>query len=742
MDTCDKCKRPLCEHAVFRKQLNLVRRDGDAWLKRCLEKNQGICDVRTNYLDGDLLIRYNPELMNPEMLDHAIESPGHILNYSYWRWLRIFVRTHIRYVLVGTAVVLTLFSWILRFKNGAAYQFPSAFDNISGLPLLYLLLNFPAVMIGLTPPLRGLRQITEEGRSNINILAIIAGSGAIATGYWLEASTFLLAMLLAEIINDFTGRRTAGHITVAAVACAKNAFVIEDGSSRKIPVHQVLPGQLIDVKQGMIVPVDGFIRRGSGHLNEAPITGESAFAEKSAGDRVFAGTILEDGAIVLEATTTGRDSKLGNIIQLLEKTESAPRSSLNTAVDALSGYLALCIVCYAVGYYLLLRYVQQVPAATALETGVALLFAACPVALVFCTPSAIHSGFKTAAAHGVLFKNEHAVEQLAKAKTMLLDKTGTLTYARPVVYDIRTFGGYNLEKVVAAAAAVESNSFHPLALAICEYAAGRNIQPESLVEFIEEQEPGVAAARIRGKLCKVGAIWMIKRTTPLPPPVAAWLDDTVPQGLATVLVLAEDQVIGGIRFTDKIRPEANEVITEIRKRGVKRVVMVSGDSQGAVKRVASQLPLDAFHAECLPEMKLHLLAGAREKYAPVAMLGDGINDAPVIAAADVGIAIAGTGADAAVAAADIVLTGNSLHELALSFRIVRRILTVIRVNLFLAVLSSIVIVGLISTGLINIMGATWCYTLFTLFIIGNSYLLAGRYHRLPAAAAASAPPSD
>jgi Cd2+/Zn2+-exporting ATPase len=686
-----------------------------------LEQNWGICNVKVDYLEGHLLITYNPMITSPEKIQKAINSPGYILETPYLEWVIINLKIHRKYIRLGIVTALLLVSWIFFFKSGPEYCLPSKLSYLSSLNLIYIGVNMAVILLALMPRIDSVRKIAETGRSSIDLLIFIATAGAVLSGFWLEAATFLLVMVFAEAFEEMIVRKASHEISVAAIASAKNAYVIEDGTSRKIPVHELRQGQLIDVKQGMIVPVDGIIRSGHGQINESAITGENTFALKAEGDRVYAGTLLESGSVVLEATAIGHDTELGNIIQLIERTGNKRRPKLQTAVDSLTGYLAIMIVCYAIGAFVFLRFFSDMTTIKALEKAVSLLFTACPIALLFCAPAAIHAGLKAAAKVGVLFKDGSVIEYLAKTRALLLDKTGTLTYAKPVVYEAQAFGGYSLNKVIRLAASVESCSFHPLALAVCEYASQEGLEPDKPDKFVELEGAGTCAY-IGGKAYRVGAKWMIEKSVPISPPIESWIDESARHGLVTALVANEKEVIGGFRFTDKLREEAPAVLCNLRKLGIEKIVMITGDNISAAKRIAQKLHLDGFHAECMPDIKLEKLEDMRLKSYPVAMIGDGINDAPVLAAADVGIAIAGTGADAAVAAADIALTGNTLTELSLSYSIAKRIFTVIKLNIILALLLNLVMVVLISAGIVNIMTATFLYAACTIFVISNSYL--------------------
>ena len=356
-----------------------------------------------------------------------------------------------------------------------------------------------------------------------------------------------------------------------------------------------------------------------------------------------------------------------------------------------------------------------------IERSVAILFVACPCALILSTPTAIHAGIWIAARNGILFKDGGVMEYFAKTAALLVDKTGTLTHASPVVSEVKTFGDTELKDILFIAATVERNSFHPLALAVCEYALQRNIQFGDVQKYTE-LEGGGACAVIDGKKYKVGAKWLMDDGREVTPEISNWIQDAAEQGLVTALVADEVKILGAFTFTDRLREEAPEVIRKLRALGMSKIIMITGDNSAAAERIADALHLDGCFAECMPEMKLQKLHELKKTEKYVAMIGDGINDAPVLAAADIGIAIAGTGADAAIAAADIALTGEGLEELSKSYSISKRVFLAIRINLFFSLLASLAMMFLVSTGICSLMAGTLIYVACSALVLINSYL--------------------
>ena len=723
MRICGRCRAIYTEHAVYRIKLSTINYDSDSYLKENLQLNYGICNVKFDYFDGLLIITYNPLIISQERIDKILLTPGFIIEDSYFRFLLNFLKVYAKVLRFSTVLLMLIFGWLIFLKFGPnKFCLPISFQDAKLINLYYIMINIFILFLSSFSIYEGIKQSFKYKQFNVYLLVLLAVSGAVLSGFLFEASNFLLVVLLVESLEDFIKCRSSAEVAAAAVASAKNAFVIIDGTSRKIPVHELIPGQLIDVKQGMIVPVDGVIIRGNGQINEAAISGENSFNPKSAGDRVYAGTLLENGSLTVKAVSVGHDTAIGNIAKLIEgATDNNTRKGIHKAVDRYSVYLTIIVIAFSIVAFFVSFSVLDMELFESIERSVAILFVACPGALILSTPTAIHAGIWIAARNGILFKDGGVMEYFAKTTALLVDKTGTLTHASPVVSEVKTFGGTELNDILFAAATVERNSFHPLALAVCEYALERNIQFGEVQKYIE-LEGGGACALIDGKKYKVGAKWLMDDGRNVTPEINNWIQDAAKHGLVTALVADEEKIIGAFTFTDRLREEAPEVIRKLRMQGMNKIIMITGDNSAAAERIAGVLHLDGCFAECMPEMKLQKLYELKKTEKYVAMIGDGINDAPVLAAADVGIAIAGTGADAAIAAADIALTGEGLDELSKAYRISKRVFLAIRINLCFSLLVSLAMMFLVSTGTFSLMTGTMLYVACSVLVLINSYL--------------------
>lgn len=723
MRICGQCRAIYSEHAVYKVKLDDINYYSDSYLKENLQHNYGICNARFDYFDGLLIITYNPLIIAPCKIDKILATPGFIIEDSNFRFLLNFFKVHAKLLRFSTVLAMLILGWLIFFRFGSdKFSLPLNWHAIRIINVYYIIINLFILFFCAFSIYDGIKQAFKYRFFNVYLLVLLAVSGAVLAGFLFEASNFLLVVLLVESLENFIKCRSSEEVAAAAVASAKNAFVIIDGTSQKIPVHDLTPGQLIDVKQGMIVPVDGVVVSGYGQINEAAISGENSFNSKSGGDKVYAGTLLETGALIVKAVSVGHSTTIGNIAKLIEgATLNNEQHGIQKAVDKYSVYLTIIVIVFSIVAFFVSFSLLGMDLFKSIECSIAILFVACPCALILSTPTAIHAGIWISAHNGILFKDGGIMEYFAKTTALLIDKTGTLTHASPTVFEVKAFGDTELKEVLLVAATVERNSFHPLALAVCEYTLQHNIGFGVVQKYVE-LEGGGACAVIDGKTYKVGARWLMDDGRKISAEIDNWIQEAANKGLVIALVADEAKILGAFTFTDKLREEAPEVIRKLRLSGMNKIIMITGDNTASAKRIADLLHLDGYFAECMPEMKLQKLHELKKTEKYVAMIGDGINDAPVLAAADVGIAIAGTGADAAIAAADIALTGEGLEELYKSYSISKRVFLALQINLFFSLLTSLAMMFLVSSGIFSLMTGTLIYVACSVLVIINSYL--------------------
>lgn len=709
---CFSCHAQIDAHGHYTAKLDRINFDDEKTLKKGLEQNYGICGVRFDYFNGSLFIDYNPKHIKPEEIEKALASAGFVLESTAGRWLGKTIEKHGALTRAAVSGTLVVASWTLFFLPGNDYRYPSA---------SFILINALAIIASIYPTLRGFLDALGEKKLNVYLLIGAAAGAAIALGHWLEAATILFVTALSEAIESAALEHSRREVISASVIGARYALVKDGEAQAEIPAHKVIRGQHLLVRQGMAIPVDGVVLSGSGQLNEAALTGESTLRSITVADTVIAGTILESGSLEIEALSVGENTVIAGIARLVEKSRRQKTASLNT-IERFTQYLILIAFLLGLGTFLSCLIFFNTGILQAMERSIIVLIAACPYALVMATPMAVAAALGRSAELGVLFKNAKAIERLDRATTLLIDKTGTLTYARPRVEEAKIFGNISIQSMLSDATAVEQSSDHPIARAICEYAQQHNILPGKYDRFMEF-EGGGACAKIGNRLIKVGAKWLMEDGRQFPEDVNAWMEEAENNGYSAVLVADTESIIGGFLIADQVREDAKATLARLRSNGIRRIAMVTGDKESIAQRVAAALGLEEYFAECMPDAKLKKVEEFQAGGCIVAMAGDGINDAPALAAADIGIAMGAMGSEAAMAAADVSVMTKDLRGLANAFIISKRSGSAIRRNIFLALTASAIMVALAGLGRLSMLMATALYQASVLVVILNSYLL-------------------
>jgi Cd2+/Zn2+-exporting ATPase len=452
--------------------------------------------------------------------------------------------------------------------------------------------------------------------------------------------------------------------------------VVRGGREVTVAADEVREGEVVVVRPGDRLPVDGTVVEGGSQVNQAPITGESVPVEAEPGDEVFAGSINGDGYLRVETSRVGDESTLGRIVHLIEEAE-AHKAPSERFVERFARWYTPTVTAAAV-----LTVAVPVLAGGPFETwflrGLTLLVIACPCALVISTPVAVVSGITAAARHGVLIKGGVHLEALDGVEVFAFDKTGTLTAGHPEVTDVVALDDGEPDRVLALAAAVEARSRHPLARTVVRAARKRGLEPEEpRVEGFEDIRGRGVRARVDGREIRVGVPELFEVDDRLRERVSTFRRE----GKTVVVVGPPDRPAGVLAVADRPREEAARALERLREAGVGRIVMLTGDSREAAGPVARELGFDEVETGLLPEEKVERIRALEERHGPVAMVGDGINDGPALAAATVGIAMGAAGSDTALETADVALMGDELSKLAYLYRLAHRGRGVIRQNI-------------------------------------------------------------
>ncbi len=568
------------------------------------------------------------------------------------------------------------------------------FGSMLGLPSpletgLYLL----AIVIGGWYFIReGIETLIEERQIGIEILMTVAAITAGLLGQWAEAAMLVFLYSISEAAEGYTEERTRNSIRALMDLAPKTALVLREGKEEVIPAEELRVGDVFIVRPGQAVATDGEIIEGHSSLNQAPVTGESVPVEKDVGDSVFAATLNGEGALTIRVTKTTVDNTLARIIALVEEAQSSKGKS-QRFIERFGRRYSPAVLAAGVLLAILppLLFAQEWQ--EWLTRATVFIVAAAPCALVISIPITLVAAIGTAGRNGILIKGGVHLESLSKVTVIALDKTGTLTLGQPQVTEVVTFNGLAKEHFLATAAALESRSQHPLASAINKYAADNNIEVTPAEDFQSLTGAG-ASGRVNNEMAYIGKPDLFAGMGIDLGPVKAQIEKLQQAGNTVILLGTELQVQGLIAVMDPLRPKVAEAIAELRKAGIEKIIMLTGDNLLAARTIAAKAGIDEVFAELSPEDKKRKIEQLDQQYGRVAMVGDGVNDAPALAAAHVGIAMGAAGTDVALETADVALMADDLSRLPYLIYFSRRNWNIIRQNLML----SVVVIGTLVVG--------------------------------------------
>jgi Zn2+/Cd2+-exporting ATPase len=519
----------------------------------------------------------------------------------------------------------------------------------------------------------------RAGVLDINVLMIVAVVGAMLLGEWSEAASVIFLFALAQLLEARAMDRARGAIGALMDLAPAEALVRRDGRELRLPVDEVVLGDLVLVRPGEKIPLDGRVAAGDSYVNQAPVTGESLPVERQAGDDVFAGTINGRGALDVVVTHLRGDSTLARIIHLVERAQ-AQRAPSQTFIDRFARIYTPIVLAAAVVVALGPPLLFGQAWSTWFYRSLVLLVISCPCALVISTPVSIVSALAAAARKGVLIKGGARLERMAHVRCVAFDKTGTLTRGKVRVVEVLAVDGADSSEVLRVAASLETRSEHPIGHAIAAHALEHGIVPLAVESF--HSLPGRGAeARLGVDTIVVGSHRLFEERGLCSPAMEAALDRMSALGCSAVMVGAAGSGIGVIGVADEPRESGHDAVALLRKQGVRHVVLLTGDHEPAARALAEALDLDGFRAGLLPEDKVAAVGDLRQRYGSVAMVGDGVNDAPALAAADVGIAMGVAGTDAALETADVALMADELLKIPYALRLSRATNRNIRANI-------------------------------------------------------------
>jgi Zn2+/Cd2+-exporting ATPase len=690
-------------------------------IERALEPDPRVRAVQFNLIAGKVIVSHAPEV-SPIELIRAIESAGLEASLPEARpGDELSTRPQqARTVAVSISGLALMFGLILQWSGGTEALRVGAFalSIVSGGWFI------------LPKAIRAARQLTLD----MNVLMTVAVAGAAGIGEWAEGAAVAFLFALSELLESFSVARARRAIQSLLQLSPETAVVQSEAGWREVPVESVRPGELLLIKSGARVPLDGEVVSGRSTVNQAPITGESAPVEKEPGSFVFAGTINGPGAIEVRATRPYNQTTLARIIHLVEEAQ-AQKAPSQRFVDQFAKYYTPSVLALAAGVLLAPPLLMGGDWLVWFYRSLVLLVIACPCALVVSTPVSIVSGLTAMARRGVLIKGGAFLEAVGKLRALAVDKTGTITEGKPRVIRLHALGASEPE-LIQVAATIDSHSDHPLARAVTDFARERSVPllPASDYHAI----PGRGAeATIDGEPFFAGNHHFAEDLGVCSKETERLLKTIEQEAQSVVIVGRKSQparageVLGVFAIADAIRPEAAEAIRALHRAGIDRVVMLSGDNKRTVEAIARQTGIDEAEGDLLPEDKIARIQELTARYKFAGMIGDGVNDAPAMAAATVGIAM-GEGTDTALEVADMALMKSDLGKVAEAVRLGRRTVRIIQANIAFALSIKAIFLALAVAGYTSLWLAILADTGATLLVVANALRLLRTPHTHPA----------
>lgn len=621
--------------------------------------------------------------------------------------------------------------WIEKLNEWGGTRRDIAFLAVSGIALLISIfggLDLPVdpawvaiLLCGVPILLEALHGLITAFDIKADVLVSIALVASVIIGEDFAAGEVAFIMQLGALLEELTVARARAGIEKLVKLTPRTARVLHDGQADILPAEQVRVGDLVRVLPGETIPVDGVIVSGQTSVNQAIMTGESMPVDKSAGDSVASGTVNQFGSIDLRAGKVGEDSSIQRMIRLVQ-TADAGKAKIVGLADRWATWIVVTALSAAVLTWLFTGQIIR---------AVTILVVFCPCALVLATPTAIMAAIGNATHHGFLVREGDALERLAAVRRVAFDKTGTLTLGAPRVAAVYTLCPELDEAALfTLVAAAEQLSEHPLGKAIVTSwrENGAGLLPAA-DQFQMLPGRGVQAV-VEGRTILAGNRAMLaEQGIPLPQAAARAADASLEEGCTVIYIACDNRAVGLLALSDTVRPEAHAALAEVQALGVEPVLL-TGDNEKAARHLARQLGINSWHAGCLPQDKLRYMDDSLAEGQPVAMIGDGINDAPALKRAQVGIAMGGIGSDIAVEAADIALINDDLRELPHLVALSRRMMFVIRCNLTFSMALNFLAITLAITGLLNPVVGALVHNAGSVFVILHSaFLLGWRRHR-------------
>ena len=632
-------------------------------IEHALQRTDGVLEASVSYAAERLRLEFDSEKIARTAIVRRIQALGYAV-LEEGREAGWFAE-HRELIFSGAAGVLLLAGWL---------------TGLAGAPRgLALGLLLGAYAAGGFYTLRDAWQSVRSRRFDIDTLMIVAAAGAAALGAWEEGALLLFLFSMGHALEHMAMDRARKAIEALAELAPKTAIVQRDGVEIEVRVEELQRGDRVIVKPGQRIPADGQVASGDSAVDQSPVTGESMPVDKQPGDKVFAGTVNGEGALVVEVTKLARESTLARMVQMVAEaqTQKSPTQRFTDRFER----IFVPVVLVGSALLIVLPPLFGFPFAESFYRAMAVLVAASPCALAIATPSAVLSGIARAARGGVLIKGGVHLENLGVLTAIAFDKTGTLTIGKPKVTDVVAVSG-NEERLLTVAAAVESRSAHPLAQAVVAEAKGRGLSWGEAGEVEAVTGKGVRA-EFDGQTVVIGNVKLFDGGA-IPDAIQQQVERLQTQGKTIMLIQVDGQFLGVVGLADTPRDGVKQVLERLREIGIHKTIMLTGDNERVGRAIAVAVGLDEVKAGLLPEDKVKAMEALGQRYGQVAMVGDGVNDAPAMARATVGIAMGGAGTDVALETADVALMADDLSKLPFAVALSRASRRIIRQNLWVS----------------------------------------------------------
>ena len=681
-------------------------------IEHSVGRMEGVLSASVNYAAEKMWVEYDNRAVNRAAIEKRVQAMGYEIPAE---GLRSWYKENRKLLFSIVSGLLLLTGWL----GGQFLGFPALFSTT-----LYL----AAYLFGGWDVARHAWHALRERHFDTDLLMVMAAIGAAILGEFAEGALLLFLFSLGHALEERALDRARAAVKALAELAPKTALVRRDGKEQEMPVESLKLDDVVIVRPGVRIPVDGVILEGRSGVDQASVTGESLPVDKIPGDQVFAGTINGEGALEVKVARLAKDSTLARVMKMVEDAQAQKSPTQQTVEKFERIFVPLVLALTAL--VIVLPPLLGFPFRESFLRAMTLLVAASPCALALGTPASILAGVAQAARNGVLVKGGAHLENIGRLKAIAFDKTGTVTHGWPEVTDIVPLGGLSKEELLLRAAGAESRSAHPLAQAVMR-AAQIQGAPLVVMDEVESLTGRGLRAVSSGKTLWIGNRKLMDEAGAMLSGEALEIGEALQQAGKTLMWIAEGQnLLGLIALADTLRSEAAQAMKALKQAGVEHTIMLTGDNSRAASAIAAEIGLTEFRADLMPEDKLTVIRELVQQYGQVGMIGDGVNDAPALANATVGIAMGGAGTDVALETADVALMGDDLSKLPFAVGLGRATRAIIVQNLVisLGVITLLIITSL--TGIVSIGIAVIFHEGSTLVVVANALRLLGYQQNL------------